>query len=64
MSEREAADFVVVGASEVVTCAGPGPLAGADQGRLSTVVEGAIAAKSGRIVWVGPETRLAREVAV
>ena len=64
MSERETADFVVVGASEVVTCAGHGPLAGADQGRLSTVVEGAIAAKNGRIVWVGPETRLAREVAV
>jgi imidazolonepropionase len=26
--------------------------------------EGAVAAKAGRIVWVGPETRLAREVAV
>jgi len=64
MNDRPTADLVVVGASEVVTCAGPGPLAGPSQGRLSTIVEGAIAAKDGRIVWVGPETRLARAVAV
>lgn len=54
------ADFLLVGASEVVTCAGPLPAAGADQSRAGVIEGGALAAREGRIVWVGPEAETDR----
>lgn len=64
MSPRPVADFTLVGASELVTCAGAAPACGADQGRVSVVEDGAVAARGGRIVWVGTELDLEREVEV
>lgn len=64
MSSRPTADLVVVGASELVTCAGAAPAAGSDQGRVSIVEEGAVASLHGRIVWAGPEWRLEKSVEI
>lgn len=58
------ADFVLEGTSELVTCAGPWPARGALQARTSVLEEGAVAARNGTIVWVGPENRLHREVRI
>lgn len=64
MTNRPTADFVLVGASELVTCAGPAPARGAAQGRSSIIPRGALAARWGRIVWVGAEEDLDRAVAL
>ncbi len=64
MTSRPGADYVLVGASELVTCAGRAPACGAAQGRTSVIPRGAVAAHSGRIVWVGAEENLEREVTV
>lgn len=64
MSERPRADFILVGISELVTCAGPAPAKGPAQGRVGVLEEGAVAALGGMITWVGPETQLEREVEV
>ncbi len=64
MSDRPVADFALIGASELVTCAGAAPAAGAQQKRVGVLEDGAVAARSGRIVWVGPERLLDREVDV
>jgi imidazolonepropionase len=55
------ADLIIKGASEVLTC----PADGRDaQGRLGVgrILEGAVAARDGRIVWVGTESALMEEV--
>lgn len=55
------ADFILTGASRLVTMAPPGSLAGAT-GLLSVIEQGALAARDGRIIWVGPERDLAAHV--
>jgi imidazolonepropionase len=52
-----AADLVVTGAGELVTCE---PSLG--EGPLGIIQGGAVAAAGGRIVWVGPQARLEAEV--
>jgi imidazolonepropionase len=52
------ADLVIRHAREVVTCAGPAPLAGARQREVSSIRDGAIAAFEGRIVFAGASTDL------
>jgi imidazolonepropionase len=47
------ADLIVTGASEVVTCA-----PGLGEGPVGMIPQGAVAAREGRIVWVGPEREL------
>jgi imidazolonepropionase-like amidohydrolase len=49
------ADLIIKGSSEVLTCA---PDARDSQGRLSVgrIPDGAVAAREGRIVWVGTES--------
>jgi imidazolonepropionase len=51
----DACDFVLRGASELVTVSGPD---------LGVIERGALAARDGRIVWVGQERELERVVAV
>src|SRR2546430_16572991 len=51
------ADLIVTNLAELVTCE---PVLG--EGPLGVIMRGAIAAAGGRIVWVGPESRLAAEV--
>src|SRR5947209_1922480 len=51
------ADLIVTNLAELVTCE---PALG--EGPLGVITRGAIAAAGGRIVWVGPESRLAAEV--
>jgi imidazolonepropionase len=56
------ADFVVRNASEVLTCAGPAPRRGAAQADAGSLQAGAVAARDGRIVFVGLESLLDRDV--
>src|SRR2546429_9367946 len=51
------ADLIVTNVAELVRCE---PALG--EGPLGVITRGAIAAAGGRIVWVGPESRLAAEV--
>lgn len=59
---RIAADFVITNVSRLVTLA-PGTVHGA-AGTLGIIERGALAARAGMIVWVGPEEALAAYVAV
>jgi imidazolonepropionase len=59
---RRDADFVLHHSSELVTCRGPAPRTGADLNEAGVLPGGALAAREGRIVWVGPEEALEREV--
>jgi len=45
-----------------VTCRGPAPRTGAELADAGVLPGGALAAQEGRIVWVGPEEALEREV--
>lgn len=54
----EQIDLLIVGASQVVTCAGPGPRRGAAMREVGVVADGAVAVAGGRIVAVGPEAEL------
>ena len=55
-------DFMLRGAGELVTMA-PGSVPGAE-GDLGIVRDGALTARGGRIVWVGPERELAGAAAL
>jgi len=52
------ADLIVRHAREILTCAGPAPLAGPRQREASAIRDGAIAAFEGRIVFIGPADSL------
>jgi imidazolonepropionase len=54
----EPADFIIRHARQLITCAGPAPRRGADQGRVETIADGALAALDGRIVYAGPTSGL------
>jgi imidazolonepropionase len=56
------ADFLIHNASEVLTCAGDAPRRGPAQADAGSIAGGAIAARDGRIVFVGPQSRLHDEV--
>jgi len=58
-----AADFVITHARQLISCAGPAPRRGADQGVAPVVTDGAIASLSGEIVYVGSSNDLERAVA-
>jgi imidazolonepropionase len=47
------ADFIIRHARELFTCAGPAPLAGPRQRAAGAIRDGALAARDGRIVFVG-----------
>ena len=47
------ADFVLRHAGRLLTCAGPAPRRGPDQGRVSPIADGAVASFAGRIVFAG-----------
>jgi imidazolonepropionase len=57
MAPGLAADLLITNVAEVVTCE---PALG--EGPLGVIAAGAIAAAGGRVVWVGPESRVADEV--
>ena len=54
------ADFLIHNTSEVLTCAGPAPRRGAAQADAGSVPRGAVAARDGAIVFVGPESEWRR----
>src|SRR6185295_17577970 len=56
------ADFVIRNTAEVLTCAGPAPRRGAAQVDARAIPRAAIAAREGRIVFIGFESLLEREV--
>ena len=58
------ADLIISGASELVTLAGEAgrPRRGAEMGELGIIRGGALAARRGQIVWVGPTGELASAV--
>lgn len=59
---RVTADFLIEHASAVVTCAGPAPRRGRDQGDVGLLRDAFIAANDGTIVYVGPESDLGSSV--
>ena len=56
------ADFLIRNTAEVLTCAGPAPRRGAAQADARPIPRAAIAAREGRIVFIGFESLLEREV--
>lgn len=54
------ADLIITGTSEVLVCPTGG--AGGSHHGLGRIVGGAVAARDGRIVWVGPASSLGEEV--
>jgi imidazolonepropionase len=58
------ADFIIEGAAELVTLAGQSlrPRRGDEMRALGIIPQGALAARRGTIVWVGPSANLAAEV--
>jgi imidazolonepropionase len=58
------ADFIVEGAAELVTLEGQAvrPRRGGEMRDLGVIPQGALAARRGKIVWVGPTTELASVV--
>ena len=57
-----AADLIVRNARQVITCAGPYPRRGAQQGALVPVSNGAVASLKGRVVYAGPSADLLQAV--
>ena len=49
---------------QLVTCAGPAPRRGADQGRLEVIADGALATAGERVVFAGPTADLERTVTI
>jgi imidazolonepropionase len=62
MSAASRADFLLVHARELLTCAGPAPLAGARQSHVRRIPDAALASFEGRIVFAGPSAALAEHV--
>lgn len=56
------ADFLIRNATEILTCAGPAPLAGPRQAAVSAIADASLAARDGRIVFVGPAAEAATRV--
>ena len=56
------ADFLIRNTSDVLTCAGPAPRRGAAQADARSIPRAAIAARGGRIVFIGFESLLEGEV--
>lgn len=52
------ADFILLHAQELVTCAGPAPRRGSQQSHLERIADGALAACEGRVVFAGPTAAL------
>lgn len=49
---------------QLICCAGPAPRRGAEQGRLESIADGALAAVDGRIVFAGATADLERQIAI
>jgi imidazolonepropionase len=58
------ADFLIHNADLVLTCAGPAPRRGLDQNNAGPIAGGAVAARDGRIVFVGTTEACARSIPV
>lgn len=58
------ADFLIRDAREILTCAGPAPLAGPRQQSVSAIPNGSLAALQGRIVFVGHSRDLPAQVSL
>src|SRR3990172_2039023 len=59
----EAADLIFRNIRQLITCAGPAPRRGADQGAVPIIAGGALASLAGRIVYAGATSDLDTEVA-
>ena len=62
MTAASRADFLLVHARELLTCAGPAPLAGARQSHVRRIPDAALASFEGRVVFAGPSAELADHV--
>ena len=61
-SVTEPADFVIENAAAIATCAGPAPRRGRAQSDVGILLNAAVAAYRGRIVYVGPAADLAAAI--
>jgi imidazolonepropionase len=59
---RRAADFVLLHARALTTCAGTVPRCGTGQSRIDTIADGALACFEGRVVYAGPSAALHERV--
>lgn len=57
------ADFILLHATELITCAGEAPRRGPAQSRLDRTADGALAALEGRVVFAGPSEELTKRIA-
>ena len=48
--------------AQLITCAGPAPRRGVEQGRLEPISDGALAAADGRVIFAGPTADLERTI--
>jgi imidazolonepropionase len=62
-AEPQPADFILLHARQLLTCAGPAPRRGAAQADAGPIEDGAVAAFEGRFTFVGPSSSLASSVA-
>ena len=58
MSALPPADLIVLHARHLLTCAGPAPKRGAAQSEVAAIEDGALAARDGRLLYVGPTALL------
>ena len=56
------ADFILLHAHQVLTCAGTAPKAGPAQADAGAIDDGALALHEGRLIYVGPSTSLPAEI--
>ena len=56
------ADFIIRNARQLITCEGPYPRRGTDQGALVSVGDGAVASLKGCVVYAGPSNTLLQAV--
>jgi imidazolonepropionase len=57
------ADFILLHAKELITCAGRAPRRGTEQSQLDRTADGALAALEGRVVFAGPSDELYQRIA-
>jgi imidazolonepropionase len=60
--DAQDASLVLRHCRQLITCAGPAPRRGAEQGRLAIQADGALVVSDGRVLFAGPTSELERAV--
>ena len=57
-------DLVIAHARQLITCAGPAPRRGSDQGALDVIADGTVLVSGERVVYAGPSSDLPTDVTI